>query len=147
MISPSREQIAVALFALLQTMGNSFATYSRRPKLWDQSTAMPALYVGNPQEEYTYQHGTAAPAHITLDFDIFIYINVALDPNSVPDTLMNSLLDKVEATLGGYAINGQAQTLGGIVNHVWMEGTIHRVPGYLDGHGMALFTIRVLVPT
>jgi hypothetical protein len=108
---------------------------------------MPALYLGNPAEEYIYQHGTASPAHITLEFDVFVYINSGLDPNVTPDTQLNTLLDAIETTLGGYAINGMPQTLGGIVNSCWIEGPVHRAPGYLDGQGLALLTIKTLVPS
>lgn len=146
MMNPTREQIALALFKLLSGI-SAFAYASRRPQLWNEATAMPALYMGNPNEEYVYQHGTGSPAHITLSFDIFIYINVGLDPNTIPDTQVNNLLDTLETTLGGVAINGQPQTLGGIVNQAWIEGPVHRVPGYLNGQGMVILTIKVLVPS
>ena len=148
MIGVTREQIAVALFSLLQSMGPTvIKTYSRRPALWQQTTAMPALYMGNPMENYVYQHGNAAPAHVNLSFDIFIYINVAKDPNVIPDTVLNNLLDAVETTLGGFAVNGQPQTLGGLVINTWIEGDIHRAPGYINGQGMCLFTVKCLVPS
>ena len=151
MINPTREQVAVALYNLLSTLtsgGSPLFNYtSRRPALWSNSVAMPALYMGNPMESYTYRHGTAMPPEVLLDFDIFIYINVE-DPNTIPDTLMNNLLDAVEAAIAAAPAGApeNAQTLGGIVNHAWIEGEIHRAPGYINGQGMALFTIRALVP-
>ena len=42
-----REAVAVALFNLLQTMGSTFTTYSRRPQLWENEQNKPALYMGN----------------------------------------------------------------------------------------------------
>ena len=149
MQSPTREQVALALFTLLESLkisGNpAFVTTSRRPQLWASTTSFPALYMGNPKESYEYQHGTSSPAHITLDFDIFIYINVS-DPNVTPDTQMNSLIDAIEAALQGTPATNGVQSLGGIVDHCWIEGSVLRAPGYLNGQGMALMTIRVLVP-
>lgn len=145
MIDPTREQVAVALFALLSAVPGVNSS-SRRPALWDDSGAKPALYMGNPEENYLYPNGTATPPIITLDFDLFIYIDAGMDPNTTPDTQLNTLLDALETALAGPAINNYFQTLGGIVNHAWIEGAVRRVPGYLDGQGMVLLTIRVLVP-
>ena len=145
MNDPTREQVAVALFALLSAVpGIKFK--SRRPALWDNSVGMPALYLGNPEENYVYPNGTATPPLITLDFDVFLYINAGQDPNVTPDTQMNTLLDAIELAIAGPGANNYYQTLGGIVNHVQIEGPIHRAPGYLNGQGMALFTLRALVP-
>lgn len=145
MINPSRETIAVALFNLLQGLqGIVFA--SRRPALWDDNAPKPALYLGQPMENYEYRNGTATPAHITMDFDVFLYVNVGQE-NKSPDTQINNLLDTIETGLAGPASTNFLQTLGGIVNHTWIEGPIHRAPGYLNGQGMVIFTIRVLVPS
>lgn len=147
MINPSREQVAVALFNLLQNI-KGFQSWSRRPQVWSNSVNMPALFMGNPQEEYIYRHGTALPAEVTLSFDIFVYINAGEDPNVTPDTQLNTLLDAIEAALAPRPSGAPqaTQTLGGIVNHCWIEGPIHRAPGYINGQGLALLTIQVLVP-
>ena len=146
MINPTREQIAVALFLLLQTTPG-IVTFSRRPQLWDQTTEMPALYMGNTMEAYVYQHGPSIPGMITLDFNIAIFIRDALDPNVTPDTALNNLLDAVEATITPTFATNFKQTLGGIVDHAWIEGDVERRPGYLDGQGAVFFTIKVLVPS
>lgn len=145
MINPTREQVAVALFSLLQTVPG-FASWSRRPQLWDKVANFPALFMGNPAENYQYDHGNASPPVVTIDFDIFIYISVGQDPNVIPDTLMNTLLDSIEVVMTPLPSAGYAQTLGGIVHHAWIEGPINRAPGYIDGRGLALLTIKVLVP-
>jgi hypothetical protein len=147
MNSPTREQVAVALFTLLQTMEGAFSTYSRRPALWNQTTAMPALFLGQIQDDYEYKNGTATPAHITMQFGLWIYGNFAEDPNVIPDTAFNSLLDLLDTTMGGYSINGQPQTLGNIVSHAWIEGPVHRAPGWLNGQGEIFLVVKVLVPS
>lgn len=147
MINPTREQVAVALFNLLSNVPG-IANSSRRPALWSNAVAMPMLYMGNPTEQYVYEHGTAMPPTVTLEFDMFLYINSGQDPNTNPDTEMNNLLDAIDAALAAIP-NGPPQSvqdLGGIVNHAWIEGTVNRAPGYLNGEGMALFTIKALVP-
>ena len=147
MQNPTREQVAIALFALLQTMGSSFNTYSRRPKLFGDAPSLPALYMGQIQDDYEYRNGTAAPPLVTMQFAVWIYGNFAEDPNVIPDTAFNALLDLLDTTIGGFAVNGLAQTLGGIVNHAWISGTVHRAPGWLNGQGEIFLTISVLVPS
>lgn len=152
MINPTREQVAVALFNKLSTLlydentnpSGPLMTVSRRPQLWDEATNMPALYMGNPGENYRYDHDTASPAFVVLDFDVFVYIKSGLDPTVIPDIELNNLMDAIEASITPYP--GQNQTLGGIVHSAWIEGEIHRAPGYLDGRGIAIFTIKVMVP-
>ena len=146
-MNPSRERVAIALFTLLQGMGNAFATYSRRPKLFADAPALPALYMGQIPEHYEYPHGTATPAMVTMEFGIWIYGNFAEDPNVIPDTAFNNLLDLLDTTMGGYAVNGQPQTLGGIVSHAWIEGEVLRAPGWLNGQGEVFLQIKVLVPS
>ncbi len=150
MINPTREAVAVALFTQLQTAGATFAYYSRRPQLWEKTPAFPALYLGmEPQaESYTYAHDVATPATVTLNFVAIVYINAGLDPNVIPDTQMNNLLDAIDATLAPqFPALGYAQTLGGIVHSAWIsDKDIIRIPGYLDGAGTAFVPIKVLVP-
>jgi hypothetical protein len=143
MQNPTREEVAVALFNLVSEV-NGIEHASRRPAMWSNAVAMPALYMGNPLEEYVYKADTATPAVVAISFDFFLYINAGEDPNTTPDTQLNTLLDAIEAAIGN--VPGIPQTLGGLVHSCWLEGTVHRAPGYINGQGLALFTVRVLVP-
>lgn len=172
MIQPSREQVAQALYDLLQN-ADGFETYSRRPTTWDDCgiASMPALYIAQTDEEVSYSgDNTALPLHI-MDFPIAIYFNAA-DPTTVPDTVLNTLLDAVDVVLtappydpSNSPLNPILQTnnnlllqnnllenpnlllIAGTVCYSRIEGAITRIPGYLDGQGGAFFTIRVLVPS
>jgi hypothetical protein len=146
-MNPSRETIAAALFALLNTatMKTTFKTISRRPKVWDETVEMPSLYLAQPEEEKSYGEGTMTPGKITIKFDVIVYTNSGLDPNVAPDTELNNCIDAIEAAMVATPPN-QPQTLGGLVQHAWIEGQIQRAPGYLDGRGAAFMTISVLVP-
>jgi hypothetical protein len=103
--------------------------------------------MGQPEENYIYNAGPATPPLITLDFDIYVYFNAGLDPNVVPDTQLNGLIDAIEAALAPPAYMPFKQTLGGLVSTTWIEGKITRIPGYADGQGGAFFTIKTLVPS
>lgn len=146
-MNPSRETIAVALFALLNTatMKTTFKTISRRPKVWDETVEMPALYLAQPEEDVAHKNGTTTPGEVTIQFDVIVYTNSGLDPNVAPDTELNNCIDAIEAAMASIPPN-QPQTLGGLVHHAWIDGHAQRAPGYLDGRGAAFMTISVLVP-
>lgn len=147
MIDPTREQVAVALFTLLQTLqGLPFVTITRRPQVWAQTTAMPALYMGQKEDSYQRNNGTATPAVITLNFYCYMQIDAGLDPNVSPDTALNDSIDVLGDCLA--VPFGQVQTLGlQGVNHCWIdEPGIERAPGYLNGRGEAFVPIKAMVP-
>ena len=82
-----------------------------------------------------------------MQFPITIYINAGLDPNNVPDTLINNLLDAIDAALAPPAYQADRQDLGGLISgYCRRESKVLRVPGYLDGQGGVYFSIKVLVP-
>ena len=58
---------------------------------------------------------------------------------------MNNLIDAVEDALDPAPLY-QNQTLGGIVSHCWFEGDVMKEPGDLDGDGIAIIPIKILVP-
>ena len=147
MLNPTREQIAVALFNQIKTKcGNTFVSYGRRPDLWEKFNDKPCLQMGQMPEKYQRDHGTATGPIVTLPFDVWIYFDVR-DPNSVPDTILNALIDSVEAALAPNP--GQAQTLGfapGLIYSAWIDPEIHRFPGYMNGQGGAIIMVNVEVP-
>ena len=152
MLNPTREQVAIALFNLLSVLGpatgnTTFAAMSRRPVLWTEVPSYPAFYLGQPGDEYLYLNGTASPPQTTLNFDGYLYTKDGLDPNVVPDTAMNNLIDAIENTIMPVPSPQFAQTLGGIVDHVWIDkpGIFRRID-YSSGQGIALLTIKVMVP-
>lgn len=154
MNNPTREQVAIALFTQLQTLAydvntnpTGFTTMSRRPQLWDDTTNKPALYQGQTLEQTGYNgDNTALPLHV-MYFPITVYINTGLDPNTVPDTIINNLLDAIDAALAPPAYDPNNFTLGGKVSYARIEGETIRIPGYLDGQGKVLFTIKALIPS
>jgi len=146
MINPTREQVALALFAQLQTVGSAIKTYSRRPAIWPNTVALPALYMGQTEEDLNYSGDNTALYKNVLYFAITLYINVGLDPNAEPDTPLNALLDAIDTVMAPPPTNPTQQTLGGLVTYARREGNVIRAPGYIDGQGGAFFKIKVLVP-
>jgi len=144
-MTASREAIYQALFALLEGCA-PFKTTSRRVKLWTDVNPgeKPALFLAQRNQSYA-QGSTATPQAVTLKADIYVYTNVGKDPNTVPATQLNDILDAVDNALKGDAMTGN-QTLGGKVHHCWIEGDIMIDPGDLDGDGVAVIPVKILIP-
>jgi hypothetical protein len=83
------------------------------------------------------------PAQWTIDVSVYVYTARTSD-FIVPDTEMNGILDGIEAALepaGGVEV----QTLGGLVQHCWIEGAIETDEGTLGSQAVAIVPIRILV--
>lgn len=144
-MTASRESIYAALFALVSGSA-PFKTKGRRLKMWGDvnPSEKPAIFVAQRGEKYV-QGSDATPQKVTLKADIFIYTNAGKDPNVIPATTLNNLVDAVDAALAGSIITGR-QTLGGLVSHCWIEGDILIDPGDIDGDGLAVIPVRILIP-
>ena len=79
----------------------------------------------------------------TLDVDVFIYVNTQDDKTVAPGTLINPLLDAVTAALAPDDISKNKCTLGGLVQHAWIEGRIETDEGLLGDQGVAVIPIAV----
>lgn len=141
----TREAIFKALFDLVSKSAE-FRTKSRRLKLWTDvnPTEKPALFVAQRGESYV-RHSEAVPQKVTLKAEIYIYTNAGKDPNVVPATELNNLVDAIDKALAPSPATG-VQTLGGLVSHCWIEGDVMTDPGDLDGDGLAIIPVRILVP-
>jgi hypothetical protein len=144
----SREQISVAFFDLIRSAANFTAT-SRRFVHWDQvnETQMPFLTMLKTGEVRGRQN-EGLPT-LTINAHVFIYMSAGLDPQDTPDTAMNALLDAIDAAVapaGADALNGNRQTLGGLVSHCYPFGPVFVDTGDIDGKAVAAIPFQILVP-
>jgi hypothetical protein len=145
----TREPIFQALFALAQTISwgtpaTTFAYSARRVKLWSDIPVQPALCQAEHDEDF--EQITRMPSKRTLSAAWLIYQNTgANDPNSTPTVLNNTILDAVDDALTPPAWS-DTQTLGGLVEHCWIDGKVFKDPGDLDGQGLMVVPIKILIP-
>lgn len=141
----SREAAVQALFLQL-CKAQIFNSASRKVKLAAdvEKTDMPALFLMKTKEIYERGQGIGAPAKTTLFCEALIYI-ADTEGQEVPSTQMNNVLDAIEATLAPDPIQTRC-TLGGVVYNAWIEGEVLSVPGDLEGIGIIVVPIKVLVP-
>lgn len=145
MASPTREEIMEALFTLLQTT-SGIVTFGRRLKLWNNVPAeqQPALFlVEHSEARLNSLRGT--PGRLQLLAQIFLYVKTT-DMEVIGGTELNNLIDAIEATLAPADPKVNVQTLGGLVDRCWINGTIIKDPGDIDGQALAIIPINILVP-
>jgi hypothetical protein len=148
MTAVTREQISVAFFNLIAGAADFTAT-SRRFVHWDQvnETQMPFLTVLKTGEVRARQ-AEGLPT-LTMNTHVFVYLSAGMDPEDVPDTAMNAVLDAIDAAVvpgGADALNGNKQTLGGLVSHCYPLGPVFVDTGDVDGKAVAVIPFQILVP-
>lgn len=151
----NREPIFQALFALTNNLTwgtptpRTFVTRSRRVKLFSDvpTEQQPALYQAE-HDEVTSQVSNM-PYKWVLKAEWVIYQATGFDPNAVPAIENNLILDAIQAALApaiadpGYP---KRNTLGGLVHHCYIDGSVFKDPGDIDNQGMMVVPILMLVP-
>lgn len=140
----NREPIYAALFALVSGAAG-FRTTSRRLRHWSavEAAEQPALF--QVQKKETAQQAEGSPPLWRAELDLYLYCQ-APDDATAPTTVLNPLLDAIEAALlptGPDAVAG-ALTLGGLVKHCWIAGAVETDEGALGGQAVAIVPIEIL---
>lgn len=145
MAATTREQIAVALFNLVEAAAD-FAATSRRFVHWDNvdGTQMPFLTMLKTGERRERQD-EGLPV-LVLEYHVFVYMSAGMDPTDVPDTAMNALLDAIDGAVkpAGADLLTNRQTLGGLVSHCYPLGSVFVDNGDVDGKGVAGIPFEIL---
>ena len=116
------------------------------------------LFADCPLQPACYQaeHGdtvaqvTGMPYKTTLEAKWIIYQNVTKDPKALGAVENNLIIQAVYAALAPLTddpgFSDGRNTLGGLVHHCFISGALFKDPGDLDGQGMMVIPIKVLVP-
>ncbi|AIV86366.1 hypothetical protein X986_3951 [Burkholderia pseudomallei] len=138
----TREPIYAALFAKLSTIPG-LVTTSRRLRHWAdvQAVEQPALFQVQKREHQQPRKGL--PAKVSLQCEIYLYVNTGNDMDVTPATTLNPLMDAIEAALAPDPLTG-FQTLGGTVSHCWIEGEIVTDEGMLGPQGVVIIPVNIL---
>lgn len=127
-----------------------FKTASRRVKIFADvpSAQQPACF----QAEWASQEEQRSnlPYKTTLEANWIIFQDVNRNPKALGVVENNLILGGVRKVLApkpndvGYP--DQRNTLGGLVWHCFISGRIFKDPGDIDGQGMMVVPIKLLVP-
>jgi hypothetical protein len=137
----NRESAYSALFSLVSSIPG-FITTSRIWKVWGDvpPPMQPALYQTQKREVPTNTPGLN-PIW-TYSVDLWIYAHTQADKNVAPSTILNSLIDAIEAALAPSPVTNK-QTLGGLVEHAWIDGSITTDEGYFGDQAVAIIPITI----
>ncbi len=139
-------RLAQARFSRPINGRETWAFISRRVKLWSEVAIadQPALFLGEHGEGVAYT-GDSSPGRTTLNVDLLIYTSAGRDPDCVPASDLNVAIEALFTALAPDQTTGR-QTLGGLVQNCRIEGRVIKDPGDLDGQGLALAPLRILIP-
>ncbi len=144
----TREQ---AIGALLQRVAAAYpwaAPPARRLKLWsDVPPAMrPACFLFEGGAE-TYEHPEVGTPKRSLDVRLFIYVD-ARDPAAVGAAQLNAIMDALDLALAPAGADDALgrNTLGGTAYRCGIQGKPLKDPGDLDGDGLLVVPIRLVLP-
>ena len=148
----TREAIFSALFALSENVtwsNGPFKTRSRRVKLFSDvpKEQQPALYQAEHDE--LSSQTSKMPYKNIYSASWIIYQATGFSPSAIPAVENNLILDAVYAAIAplptdpGYP---QRNTLGGLVYHCYIDGSVFKDPGDIDNQGMLVIPIKLLVP-
>lgn len=139
----NREAIYSALATLLQSI-DGVETFSRILAHWDDVSAnqQPAMFMTVVSQRA--EQVTGFPTKYTLDAKLWIYTHRD-SSDVVPAAAINNLLDALDAALKPSASPSYKQTLGGLVEHCWIDGEIVTDEGTLGVQSVAIVPIRMLV--
>jgi len=140
----NRETIYAALFGLIEGAAD-FATVDRRLRHWSDvaPAEQPALFAAQ-KSELASVNTLGAPTAWTLAVDLYVYAHSS-DPYLAPATVLNPLLDAVEAALLPSAATG-VQDLGlpAMVQHAYIHGKIETDEGVLGDQAVAIVPVEIL---
>ena len=142
----NREAIFTALFSVVSGAAN-FTTKSRRLKHWGDvpQEAQPALFLTQETETVVAQKGL--PSKHTLFADVHIYAKTGEEELTPAATILNPLVDAVEAVLAPDPNLGYYQLVvsGQVISRCWIDGQIDYDGGILGSQAVAIIPVKLLV--
>lgn len=110
------------------------------------AASCPAIFLDqNPGEEHV-RRGKGIPVIRTLKCHFVMYFNSADSALSLPATLCNTGLDAIDEAINQPGNPQNVQTLGGLVDHVYTEGSVVIAEGLLQGFSIVLVPITIVIP-
>lgn len=146
---PSRRVIYAALFRRLEQIPG-VVTVARKLRPFNKvgASEQPAVFLTRRHETLSPAAGTAKqlPALRRYECDVHVYVHAASCASGAVDDAMSDLLDALEAALApdDHQGRGGACTLGGLVSHCRVQGTIETDEGLLGDQAVAIVPIEIV---
>ena len=126
-----------------------FITVSRRVKLFSDvpGRSQPACY--QAEHGTTEDQVTGMPYRSVVEANWIVYQDESKDSNGIGAIENNLILGGIRDALAPFPQDPgypKRNTLNGLVHHCFISGKIFKDPGDIDGQGMMVIPIKVLVP-
>jgi len=119
---------------------------TRKLKLWTDVPLgeRPAVFLfEGADEQHTF--GNSINPKRVMAVKIFVYTNAKEVPGAIEINQIMDALDKAFYPAGA-DIQAGRNTLGGLVNNCRIAGTVFKDPGDLDGDGLLITPVEILLP-
>jgi len=146
----TREPIYAALATLVfgnPAVASLFVTTGRLlPHVEDVAPEQcPALFMFQHPETRTYK-GKGIPPARTLHCAFVAYFYTLPANGALPATLINAAADAIDDVVSNPGNPGNVQTLGGLVEHVYIEPAIAPYEGLLQEKSVLVTSVAMLIP-
>lgn len=150
------EAVYAALFELTagirwgDEQQHKFLTRSRRVKLFNEvpAEAQPAIFQAEHDEDEAPRTGGIGKRILGATW--FVYWAVGGEPTAVPTITANRIMGGLRRALrpitADPGFHDRRQTLGGLAYTVRIEGKVFKDPGDLDGQGLLVVPIKIIMP-
>jgi hypothetical protein len=137
--------VAEAVLDHLAGMIPAIITTSRKLRHFSEVAPpeQPALFMSQASQDVEQEKGV--PPKWIYNYKLWLYAH-ADNPDDIPSSIQNALLDAIEAAFAPDDIITHCLTLGGTVSHCWIEGEVEMDEGLLGQQTVAVIPVRVLVP-
>ncbi len=145
-----RDAVYQALFDLVTAdpgVRANFVEFGRfLPQIeqWDGS-AGPGLFTFQFPEKRVYKGKGMEPIR-TLNVGYFAYFSMASMVTAIPATAINAALDALDTVISFPGNPANVQTLGGQVEHVYIEPDVRPFEGLLQDRSLFVATVAILIP-
>jgi hypothetical protein len=143
------ERLGAATFAQPVNGQSAFVTVSKRLKLWTgvDASLQPYLCVTVHKESYRNQANNL-PRIRVIPAMIYIYAPTGdpADSTTSGSEVLNIIRDAIDVQMLPDDVLQNRLTLGGLVNHVIIDGEQFVDPGDLDGQALLILSASILLP-
>lgn len=143
-LSPLTLSVPATANGTAVALTTGFLTFSRRLKFWQEVTEQPALFLRQTDDDSDWPN-TVLQA-LTLNAEIWIYSNFGQNPDLIPETPLNSMLDAIDQVFLPDDGMSNRFTLGGLVNWCRINGKTQLDPGDISGQAIAVIPVEITVP-
>lgn len=147
----TRQQVFTSLFNLIKQLppppGQKWASFSQNLVSWDDVPPenQPAVFLHRLTQTAKQTHAFGVTGwHWTATIWIYFRSDSYRTQNTYPDQVTDPVLDSVEQLF--QTEPGDVRlTLGGLVHHCWIDGTIYSDPGLVDNQAVIVIPISILL--